>query len=237
MQQECDGKEYLLLISLKRFYSNEHNYRIILNILKENQFISLRLLDWLVTNYSRKNNVIYKIGEYSFNMFLEYKNQLKSFSKKYFDPFCRRQRIFYSNSNNVEFLTNKIECELYRKRPNGIVTTLAQLNAFRWFIQNKVIEYALQYFDSIEYDMMLSDKHHMSKTLKNSILNTETTCANNNSSDNSETKTENNTGTETMNKVENTDKIQTDVSSTKKKKRIITSGYNKCKIKVKITFD
>ncbi|MFM7979984.1 MAG: hypothetical protein ACKPKO_11780, partial [Candidatus Fonsibacter sp.] len=56
-----------------------------------------RVLDWFVTNYSKKNNIIYELSEDSsseryFNVFLQYKCQLKAYKKKMFDPFCRKTR-------------------------------------------------------------------------------------------------------------------------------------------------
>ena len=48
--------------------------------------ISLRVLDWLVTNYAKKNNIIYELSNSKirhFNMYLEYKSQLKAYEVKY----------------------------------------------------------------------------------------------------------------------------------------------------------
>lgn len=163
-----NSKEELLLDSLKAFY-REHvkHFIIITKVLKENQFISLRLLDWLVTNYSKKNNIIYTNNNNTFNIFLEYKNQLKSFSKRYFDPFCRRHRIFYSNTHDITSLYDKEKCDLYKKRNDGFVTTLAQLNFFKWIIQYQVIEYALIHLHAIEKDMILSlSKHYKRQKLE-----------------------------------------------------------------------
>jgi hypothetical protein len=89
----------LLLNKLKRFYIDE-NLNSFLDYIKYNK-ISLRVIDWFVTNYSKKNDVIYMIYESdnenyphkSFNVYHSYKSQLKSYSKKNFDPFCRRNKI------------------------------------------------------------------------------------------------------------------------------------------------
>jgi hypothetical protein len=121
--------------------------------------ISLRLLNWLVTNYSKKHNIRYTLeNNQSFNIFLEYKNQLKSFSKKFFDPFRRRNRVFYTNTHDIIFLQSKLDHDLYKKRKDGIITTLAQLNAFRWFLKYKVLDYALQHLTEIEKDMITTEK-------------------------------------------------------------------------------
>ena len=138
-------KEKLLFDSLLSFYSHKSNLDILLPIIEQKSNISLRILDWLVTNYAKKYNVYYenyKIGsKYIFSIYLSYKNQLKAYSKKYFDPFCRRNRI------NIDL--NKINSEY-----NGIITTtIGQLNFFRWFIENKLLNYVVLNVNKIDEDM------------------------------------------------------------------------------------
>ena len=112
--------------------------------------ISLRVMDWFVTNYSKKNNISYLIdnsGEIisditdqnsgkEFVVYLDYKLQLKGYQKKQFDPFCRRDRIqFYYN--NEDYIT----------------TTVGQLNFFKWTIKNSVLSYIENNLVDIEKDM------------------------------------------------------------------------------------
>ncbi len=105
-------KQQTILKKILLFFSNEVNKNLIMSIANQETSISLRLLDWLVTNYSKKFNVRYELGSReiddailsnkNFNLWLNYKNQLKAYSKKLFDPFCRRQRIFYQiNLNEI----------------------------------------------------------------------------------------------------------------------------------------
>ena len=55
------GKE-LLLTSLTDFYSKNEKYVNILRSIIDSKFeLSLRMIDWLVTHYSKTNNVIYWI--------------------------------------------------------------------------------------------------------------------------------------------------------------------------------
>ena len=97
----------LLLNSLTRFYKKDNNTAHLESILNHSK-ISLRLIDWFATNYSKKYNIIYlvykdesdnkTIQETSmivsqFNVYNSYKSQLKAYSKKQFDPFCRRERL------------------------------------------------------------------------------------------------------------------------------------------------
>ena len=140
-----NSKRDLLMQALTRFFSVLSNLNYIVPIISGNSKISLRILDWFVTNYSKKNNVTYvitkkeKCVEKNFIVYLNYKAQLKAYSKKQFDPFCRRERISFLDHNDRE-----------------IVTTVGQLNFFRWAIENKIIDYITDNFISIERDMNLS---------------------------------------------------------------------------------
>jgi hypothetical protein len=146
----------ILLDSLKEYYKNEKNMKKLLDIIHQtNTKISLRIIDWFVTNYSKKNNIYYSIyktneGEKTFNSqknilvrhfntYHSYKSQLKSYSKKKFDPFCRRDRIDFKYIEGNE--ENKIE------------TTIGQLNFFKWAIDNLIIDYIIKDYNIIEKDM------------------------------------------------------------------------------------
>ena len=89
----------ILLDSLKEYYKNEKNIKKLLNIIHQSDTkISLRIIDWFVTNYSKKKNIYYSIYKKSdgtktfesdnnefvkhFNTYHAYKSQLKSYSKK-----------------------------------------------------------------------------------------------------------------------------------------------------------
>jgi hypothetical protein len=159
-----ETKAELLINSLKQFYSQSSNLDILLPIIQQKSNISLRILDWLVTNYSKKYSVnyeFYKNGQKSiFFIYLSYKNQLKAYSKKYFDPFCRRDRL------TIDLKT------LHENYEGSIVTTIGQLNFFRWFIENKMINYVILNVNKIDDDMNseLSDKGK-NKTQKYTGLN------------------------------------------------------------------
>jgi hypothetical protein len=171
--EPLNAKQTLLLESLVEFYNNENNKKLIIPIVKQETTISLRLLDWLVTNYSKKHSVHYEIGNKTtsgyipsnknFNLWLDYKNQLKSFSKRTFDPFCRRQRIFFNTVDNSVILLSTTDHAIYNTRSDGIVTTVGQLNFFQWAITNHVIDYAFENLSDIESDMLSSADQRASK--------------------------------------------------------------------------
>lgn len=133
-------KQELLIHTLQNFYREVNgdgiNYDILLNILDPKNIISLRTIDWFITNYSKKYNIILSNNDNRFVVFLDYKSQLKAYSKKYFDPFCRRDRI---------------EFNVYDK--DKIETTVGQLNFFRWIIQNNILEHLNKNLQTIELDM------------------------------------------------------------------------------------
>ena len=52
--RDIKGKQELILVSLNQFYSNNYNKMALLDILEGNNKISLRIIDWFVTNYSKK---------------------------------------------------------------------------------------------------------------------------------------------------------------------------------------
>ena len=81
---------------------------------------------------------------------MDYKNQLKAYSKKQFDPFCRRERISFNDINN-----------------NEIITTVGQLNFFKWAIENKIIEYIYNHFEDIENDMVVTLRDLYNKKNRN----------------------------------------------------------------------
>jgi len=131
----------LLMNSLSKFYSVEENINTLLPIVQGCSKISLRILDWFVTNYCKKHNIIIQNEEKKIIVHLDYKNQLKAYSKKQFDPFCRRSRINFIYGEGDELLT-----------------TVGQLNFFRWTIENQLIDYIEENLEDIEIDMNSSIK-------------------------------------------------------------------------------
>ena len=154
-------KQDLLMSSLQEFYKDNNNLKIILDILQSRSKISLRIIDWFVTNYSKKKNTNFELNIFKnntmikkqFNVYIDYKLQLKGYSKKQFDPFCRRERInFYYNDENY------------------IITTVGQLNFFRWALSNEVIKNIEKNISKIETDMNNSYKAVYSIPNKNSKI-------------------------------------------------------------------
>ncbi len=136
------SREDLLMKNLIQFYSHAYNLDQMLPILQGTFAISLRVLDWFVTNYAKQYDIVYNIKKgdqiRQFVVHCNYKAQLKGYSKKQFDPFCRRKRIYFEYGNGQE-----------------IETTVGQLNFFKWAIENKILDYVQNNLETIIQDMNL----------------------------------------------------------------------------------
>jgi hypothetical protein len=129
-------KQELIVSSLQRFYNERDDIDDILQILQGTSAISLRLIDWFVTNYAKAHSTSYIIASQEFLVYLNYKSQLKAYSKKLFDPFCRRERIMFQIGTHPTFLT-----------------TVGKLNFFRWAIEKGILDYIRQHLQDIEKEM------------------------------------------------------------------------------------
>jgi sulfur relay (sulfurtransferase) DsrC/TusE family protein len=140
-------QKQLLLDNLMEFYNQKKYLEKMIEVINGESKISLRIVDWFVTNYAKKYFTVYEVpkivnGEPSqtetarFKVFHEYKLKLKAYAKKNFDPFCRWERITipYDKQSSME-------------------TTIGQLNFFKWAIENRIIDYIQTHYAEIEDDM------------------------------------------------------------------------------------
>jgi hypothetical protein len=156
MVQNFDTQNDILLNKLLLFYKNTEYFDKMISIINGTSKISLRIVDWFVTNYSKKNYCVIENAETNerFKVYNDYKLKLKAYSKKKFDPFCRWDRI------NVPY-----------KNTMCVQTTLGQLNFFKWTIENKILEYIENNYSTIENDMNLRNS---SAKVKNTSINSNT---------------------------------------------------------------
>lgn len=109
----------------------------VLPIINREDEVSLRLVDWFVTNYAKKTLTTYlNHSGRRFVVHNEYKLRLRSYKKKQFDPFCRWDRI-----------------EIPYRDDTVVTTTVGQLNFFKWALENKVIDFIRENQKAIESDM------------------------------------------------------------------------------------
>jgi len=127
---EC--KPELVVAKLQKFYSTSSAVNHLMPYLTGSAPISLRVIDWFVTKEARKNFTQYTHNNQKFIVFLSYKSQLRAYSKKYFDPNCRRERIMFEIPGHEPFLT-----------------TIGKLNFFRWASECNVLKYIEEHIDEI----------------------------------------------------------------------------------------
>jgi hypothetical protein len=147
LKNRVQSKQDYIVRWLQEFYNQPGRIEAILPFLNGSAPVSLRVVEWFVTNYSKKFNVAYVLDERQFIVHFQYKRELKAYSKKLFDPFCRRERISFIVSG----------------APAIEETTVGQLNFFRWAIEKGVLEYIMVHAADIEVDMNTSFREHYSK--------------------------------------------------------------------------
>ncbi len=123
-KRKIECKPELVITSLQRFYASQPEIDKVLMYLNGEAPLSLRIIDWFVTKYSRKSFIRYPLNGQEFLVYLSYKGQLKAYSKQYFDPNCRRERIMFTIPNHEPFMT-----------------TIGKLNFFRWALESNILEY------------------------------------------------------------------------------------------------
>lgn len=111
----------------------------IVPLITQQSDISLRALDWLVTNYSKKFNIVCKTKSGKlFNIYHGYKVALSHFRRRNFDPFRRRTRIMLKFDQMCH------------------ETTVGQCNFIHWAYQSGVLQYACENSKDIEKDMNIA---------------------------------------------------------------------------------
>lgn len=156
-----ESRKEVLMGKLKSFFNNPEVLEIAVPIIQGRSHLSLRELDWLAANWSKKNPVIYETEDSVFNLNQSYKNQLKAYSKKYFDPFKRREREMFQIEPEV---WTKLSDQTRELCPGGsFETTAGQLCFFRWAIQNGVIRFAYNNLKDLSEDMKDSLTHRYGK--------------------------------------------------------------------------
>jgi hypothetical protein len=149
----------LLLKNLMEFYQHRDNLDKMMRIINGESKISLRIVDWFVTNFAKKYYTVYELPSKTtgdmqrFKVYNDYKLKLKAYSKKRFDPFCRWDRI------SIPYDESKI-----------METTIGQLNFFKWAIENKIVDFIETNYADIEDDM----NHRNSTSKRRSPSDTET---------------------------------------------------------------
>ena len=147
MTHKIESREQRIITPLLEFFSIENNFKLFLDIVVfKTRKMPLRVLDWFVTNYSKKNDISYNIKRpngtiENFCVFRSYRAQLKGCKKKEFDPFCRGNTMTLEYDSPIDHSKVKFE------------TAICQLKFFKWAIENLVVSYVENHLDQIYDDM------------------------------------------------------------------------------------
>jgi hypothetical protein len=157
-QAHVTTQKQLLLNNLMEFYKEQTHLQKMMEVINGDSKISLRIVDWFVTNFAKKYFTVYEVPKtihglpsetetVRFKVFHEYKLKLKAYAKKNFDPFCRWERIQipFDDQSSME-------------------TTIGQLNFFKWAIENRILEYIQSHYAEIEDDMNTRNSTSKRKT-------------------------------------------------------------------------
>jgi hypothetical protein len=150
-------KELPMMKTLVQYYTPGVMREVLVPIISKNSFgdkrISLRALDWLVTNYAKKYPKIRRVKpddmpEKAESMYSEYKMWLRKYRRAHFDPFKRRDRI--------SFTLDGVEHK----------TTVGQLNFMYWASRHGVLDYAYKHINEIERDHSEASRKKAKQTHK-----------------------------------------------------------------------
>lgn len=148
------AKELRYYKMICKYYKKEcsiDNINKMIDVINGNSIVSLRVLDWFVTKYCKRKIYIIEQNkndenennQEDFDIHISYKSELKSYKKKYFDPFRRQAKFYY-------YFDDDKKMKLY--------TTLGQLNFFKWAISKGIIDYVENNINQIINSMNITTK-------------------------------------------------------------------------------
>lgn len=131
------------LATVDEYFDNKMIEKIIIPLLCQSYTVSLRTLEWLVTNYTKSRNIALFIHSETnptqvltiVNIYTSYNLWLKKHGRKYFDPFRRGKRIYMEYNNK------------------WYETTVGQMLFLYWIISKRILAYVEEHSEEIKQDM------------------------------------------------------------------------------------
>ena len=142
------SSDLCLLDSILEWY-NADKSRVdkFVDVVRRKNGTSLRIIDWLVTNFSKVHSVAMNSSGLPRDLNRDYQMNLTAYNKKNMDPFARR---------------NKIKICVFGREERS--STVGQLNFFRWYYKNDVNVYLSKHRDVVECHMRENEgKEHLIK--------------------------------------------------------------------------
>lgn len=130
-------KERMLVRRLERRYTQQILRTVLKPLIEQTSPVSLRVLDWVVVNFSKKHNIFcstQRSGQ-MVNIHHLYRSTLAYWKRRLFDPFRRRTRIQVDIDGCL--------CE----------TTLGQANFVLFTYESGILAFVIRHIDAVEDDM------------------------------------------------------------------------------------
>ena len=148
-KRQVHARQQQRLQEISAFYDDEEVVRDLLAPIARQEYeISLRLLDYTMTNWAKKTTVMLSAPRFPgqerstpWALFSLYKDWLRFYRRRGFDPFRRRERIFF-DATSKDGVSERLQ------------TTVAQLNFLRWAKIYGILDYVLLHKLQIEEDMV-----------------------------------------------------------------------------------
>lgn len=129
-------------------FTSEIVETILIPLLNQTNQVSLRLLDYLVTNFGRDKPVYLRRNGNIESIYHLYKRNLQMWKRRNFDPFRRSQR-------NVNNHVTKYIVE-FEHKGKAYVSTIGQLNFILFAYEEGILQYALRNQETIETAMNMA---------------------------------------------------------------------------------
>lgn len=157
-----------LMRGIDTFFSNPENMGKLLPFIKQDPKnkpkISMRLIEWFVTVYCLDRTVDWYIGTDFFNVYLDYQEMMDEYGKQLFDCFARKWRKEKRKNDSDEYSVQVYHgIRFYYTDSDYVITTIAQLNFFRWFIEKKVLDYMIDHRKELTDEMNKHNKEVKTK--------------------------------------------------------------------------
>ena len=127
----------IALSCLEWFNHHPEDLETFLRTIRRQESFSLRIIDWTTTNYSKRHRMTIYYKGLPIDLHHDYRRYLGVFTKKYFDPFARRERLSIMLQPGNQTLS----------------TTVGQLNFMRWMLERHVHVKVQDIKKEIELDM------------------------------------------------------------------------------------
>jgi hypothetical protein len=165
------------LDKIKKILTPDTVQNLIIPLITQKHKISLRILEWLATNYSKEKRIVLvneKNGVMT-DIFSDYNTILSGNHRAGFDSFKRSQRVYFQYSK-IAFDYNSNDSEQQREASTTeytrtYETTVAQLYFLSWVISSGILRYAEKHLDEITDDIKIKMKNK--KNLDSSVQQTE----------------------------------------------------------------